>query len=170
MGALRWTLLLTTIVLWLSINFNLPGTFELPKVEFVRPIEIAFFRYQAFTAEAQRQCWRCRRPTLRRPGTARWSPPMTRGETGFCCPRLDGPDTGGSISGRPRDGASSAEQGRSNLRLRRGTRETRLMRRRKSGLACSGGRSRAISRSTPHAEGEARPVASDWTPIGSGRA
>jgi hypothetical protein len=47
--------LLTTIVLWLSVNFNLPGTFDLPKVEFVRPIEIAFFRYQAFTAEAQRQ-------------------------------------------------------------------------------------------------------------------
>ncbi len=47
--------LLTTIVLWLSINFNLPGTFDLPKVEFVRPIEITFFRYQAFTAEAQRQ-------------------------------------------------------------------------------------------------------------------
>jgi hypothetical protein len=47
--------LLTTIVLWLSVNFNLPGTFELPKVEFVRPIEITFFRYQAFTAEAQRQ-------------------------------------------------------------------------------------------------------------------
>ena len=45
--------LLTTIVLWLSINFNLPGTFDLPKVEFVRPIEITFFRYQAFTAEAQ---------------------------------------------------------------------------------------------------------------------
>ena len=47
--------LLTTIVLWLSVNFNLPGTPDLPKVEFVRPIEISFFRYQAFTAEAQRQ-------------------------------------------------------------------------------------------------------------------
>jgi len=47
--------LLTTIVLWLSVNFGLPGTADLPKVEFVRPIEITFFRYQAFTAEAQRQ-------------------------------------------------------------------------------------------------------------------
>ena len=47
--------LLTTIVLWLSINFGLPATADLPKVEFARPIEITFFRYQAFTAEAQRQ-------------------------------------------------------------------------------------------------------------------
>jgi hypothetical protein len=47
--------LLTTIVLWLSVNFNLPGTFDLPKVEFARPVEITFLRYQAFTAEAQRQ-------------------------------------------------------------------------------------------------------------------
>jgi len=47
--------LLTTIVLWLAVNFNLPATHELPKVEFVRPVEIMFFRYQAFTAQAQRE-------------------------------------------------------------------------------------------------------------------
>lgn len=47
--------LLTTIVLWLSINFNLPATHDLPRVEFARPVEITFFRYQAFTAEAQRE-------------------------------------------------------------------------------------------------------------------
>jgi len=47
--------LLTAIALWLSANFNLPANFEQPKIEFVRPVEITFFRYQAFTAEAQRQ-------------------------------------------------------------------------------------------------------------------
>jgi hypothetical protein len=47
--------LLAAIVLWLSANFGLPAGFDFPRVEFVRPIEIAFFRYHAFSAEAQRQ-------------------------------------------------------------------------------------------------------------------
>ena len=47
--------LLSAIVVWLSFNFGLPATYDHPKIEFVRPIEIAFFRYQAFTTEAQRQ-------------------------------------------------------------------------------------------------------------------
>ena len=47
--------LLTAIALWLSANYNLPANVDQPKIEFVRPIEISFFRNQAFTAEAQRQ-------------------------------------------------------------------------------------------------------------------
>lgn len=47
--------LLTTIVLWLSVNFNLPAHHVHPKIEFAPQIEIAFLRHQAFTAETQQQ-------------------------------------------------------------------------------------------------------------------
>jgi hypothetical protein len=47
--------LLTAIVLWLSLNFGLPASFDHPKVEFAPPLEITFLRFQAFTAEARRQ-------------------------------------------------------------------------------------------------------------------
>jgi len=47
--------LLTAVVLWLSANFELPAYYVHPKVEFARPIEIAFLRYEAFTAEAQQR-------------------------------------------------------------------------------------------------------------------
>jgi len=55
--------LLTAIALWLSANYNLPANVEQPKIEFARPIEITFFRYQAFTAEAQRQVMASRAST-----------------------------------------------------------------------------------------------------------
>jgi hypothetical protein len=47
--------LLTAIVVWLSVSFGLPASYDHPRIEFVPPIQIAFFRYQAFTAEAQRE-------------------------------------------------------------------------------------------------------------------
>ncbi|MGC2776583.1 MAG: DUF6647 family protein [Bradyrhizobium sp.] len=46
--------LLTTIVLWLAANFNLPVTSHHPKIEIVPPMEIVFMRYGAFTPEARR--------------------------------------------------------------------------------------------------------------------
>ena len=47
--------LLTAIVLWLSATFDLPATYEHPKVEFVPAVEIAFLHYGAFTAEKRRE-------------------------------------------------------------------------------------------------------------------
>jgi len=47
--------LLTAIVLWLSANFDLPATYEHPKVEFVPAVEIAFLHYGAFTTEKRRE-------------------------------------------------------------------------------------------------------------------
>ena len=38
--------LLTTIVLWLSANFNLPATYEHPRIEFVPSAKIVELRYQ----------------------------------------------------------------------------------------------------------------------------
>ncbi len=40
--------LLTTIVLWLSLNFNLPATYEHPRVEFVKQERIASLVYSGF--------------------------------------------------------------------------------------------------------------------------
>jgi len=42
-------LLLTAIVTWLSIIYDLPATAEDPAVRFARPIDIAFLHYGAFT-------------------------------------------------------------------------------------------------------------------------
>ena len=47
--------LLTAIVLWLSINFGIPANYDHPRIEVVPSIEIAFLRYEAFTAQAQRE-------------------------------------------------------------------------------------------------------------------
>ena len=45
--------LLTTIVLWLSLNFDLPATYDHPKI--VPVTEIVLLRYRAFTLEQQRE-------------------------------------------------------------------------------------------------------------------
>lgn len=47
--------LLTTIVLWLSLNFDLPATYHHPKIEIVPTMEIVFLRYGAFSPEARRE-------------------------------------------------------------------------------------------------------------------
>ena len=47
--------LLTVIVTWLSINYGLPATGDMPAVRFAPPMEIAFLSYGAFTVEAQRE-------------------------------------------------------------------------------------------------------------------
>jgi uncharacterized protein DUF6647 len=46
--------LLTTIALWLSVNFGLPATPHHPRIEFVPAMEIVYMRYGAFTPEARR--------------------------------------------------------------------------------------------------------------------
>lgn len=47
--------LLTAIVLWLSLNFDLPATYDHPKIEVVPVAEIIVTRYKAFTPEARRE-------------------------------------------------------------------------------------------------------------------
>ena len=47
--------LLSAIVIWLSLNFAIPSNYAHSKIEFVRPIEIAFMRNGAVTAESQKQ-------------------------------------------------------------------------------------------------------------------
>lgn len=47
--------LLAAIVTWLSVNFGLPASSELPAVRFAPPAEIAFIHYGAFTSESQRR-------------------------------------------------------------------------------------------------------------------
>lgn len=42
--------LLTTIVLWLSVNLGLPASDELPRVEFVPPAKMAEVRYSRLAA------------------------------------------------------------------------------------------------------------------------
>jgi hypothetical protein len=49
------TELLSAIVLWLSLNYGLPASYEHPKVEQVPANEIAFLRYRAFTPERRRE-------------------------------------------------------------------------------------------------------------------
>jgi hypothetical protein len=43
--------LLTTIVLWVSINFGLPATYDHPKVEIVPPAKMAAVRFQGLTSD-----------------------------------------------------------------------------------------------------------------------
>lgn len=45
--------LLTTIVLWLSINFGLPATSDHPKVEFVPPAKMAAVRFRGLASDRQ---------------------------------------------------------------------------------------------------------------------
>lgn len=45
--------LLTAIVLWLSLNFNLPATDQHPRIDIVPAMEIVFRRYGALTPEAR---------------------------------------------------------------------------------------------------------------------
>jgi hypothetical protein len=45
--------LLTTIVLWISANFDLPAEYDHPKIEIVQTTEIAALRYRAFAPEKQ---------------------------------------------------------------------------------------------------------------------
>ena len=47
--------LLTVVVTWLSINYGLPATGDMPAIRFAPPMEIAFLSYGAFSAEAQRE-------------------------------------------------------------------------------------------------------------------
>src|SRR5687768_14385755 len=47
--------LLTTIVLWLSVNFALPAIYAHPKIHQVPAIEIAVMRYRAFTPEKRQE-------------------------------------------------------------------------------------------------------------------
>ena len=47
--------LLTTIVLWLSVNYNLPAVYEHPRVEFAPPQEIVAKRYAGLLARADIQ-------------------------------------------------------------------------------------------------------------------
>ena len=42
--------LLTTIVLWLSVNFGLPASYEHPRVEYVPPAKMAAVRYSRLAA------------------------------------------------------------------------------------------------------------------------
>ena len=46
--------LMTAMILWLSANFGLPATADIPKIEFVRPVEISVIHYRAFTTEQRR--------------------------------------------------------------------------------------------------------------------
>jgi len=45
--------LLTTIVLWLSLNYGLPAADAHPQIEFVPAKEISFLRYNAITPETR---------------------------------------------------------------------------------------------------------------------
>lgn len=47
--------LLTAMVLWLSVNFSLPATYDHPNVRFATPTEILMFRYRAFTPDGRQQ-------------------------------------------------------------------------------------------------------------------
>ncbi len=47
--------LLIAIVTWLSLNYGLPATADLPKVTFATPMEITLMHYQAFTGPARAQ-------------------------------------------------------------------------------------------------------------------
>lgn len=49
------TELLTAIVLWLSLNYELPASFDHPKIEQVPAAEITYMRYRAFTPERRRE-------------------------------------------------------------------------------------------------------------------
>jgi hypothetical protein len=45
--------LMTTLVLWLSINFGLPATYDHPKVEFVPPAKMAAVRFRGLASDRQ---------------------------------------------------------------------------------------------------------------------
>jgi hypothetical protein len=45
--------LLTAIMLWLSVNFQLPTADQHPKIEYAAPLEIAVVRYGAITPQAR---------------------------------------------------------------------------------------------------------------------
>lgn len=45
--------LLTVIVTWISINFGLPATSELPRVEFVPPAKMAAVRFRGLAPDRQ---------------------------------------------------------------------------------------------------------------------
>jgi hypothetical protein len=47
--------LLTAIVLWLSANFNLPATFNYPRVEFVPSNQMATLRYKGLLSARTRE-------------------------------------------------------------------------------------------------------------------
>ncbi len=49
------TPLLTAIVMWLALNFNLPATDHHPRIEYVPATEITYMRYRAFTPEQRRE-------------------------------------------------------------------------------------------------------------------
>ena len=49
------TPLLTAIVLWLSLNYELPALYEHPIIEQVPAAEITYMRYRAFTPERRRE-------------------------------------------------------------------------------------------------------------------
>ena len=49
------TELLTAIVLWLSLNFGLPASYDHPRIERAPPAEITYMRYRAFTPERRRE-------------------------------------------------------------------------------------------------------------------
>jgi hypothetical protein len=49
------TPLLTAIALWLSLNFDLPATYDHPRIEQVPATEITYMRYRAFTPERRRE-------------------------------------------------------------------------------------------------------------------
>jgi len=52
-GVATMQFLLIAIVTWLSINYGLPATTEVPAVRFVQPLEIAFLHYGAFTGASR---------------------------------------------------------------------------------------------------------------------
>ena len=45
--------LLTTIVLWLSVNFGLPVSYEHPRVEYVPPAKMAAVRFRGLASDRQ---------------------------------------------------------------------------------------------------------------------
>ena len=49
------TPLLTAIMLWLSLNYELPATYDHPRIEQVPTAEITYMRYRAFTPERRRE-------------------------------------------------------------------------------------------------------------------
>jgi hypothetical protein len=49
------TALLTAIVLWLSLNYELPAIYDHPNIQQVPAAEIAYRRYRAFTPERRRE-------------------------------------------------------------------------------------------------------------------
>ena len=47
--------LLTSVVTWISANFELPPDYNHPSIKLVPAIEITFLHYKAFTAAQQRE-------------------------------------------------------------------------------------------------------------------